>query len=274
MHHSQFAAKLMCQHCGQGNRSREWPLAGDRVPLYHQREPGRYQVKVHCPHCTQDWYVVWDLDPGPIRPLDSADEPLDLNDSYVKNKFALSSGDVEIPTGTLGIVKQIYPGGMTVVEFPTLGVEGSWLDSVFSKASRPDSNIPATRREPDSRSPEMNADPLPPREPGQIQVAHADRVRLSFHIILTLTVIVVGFLLAAEIFEFWIGPQIFIITNHGPKSGIIGGFSAIFHGEIGYGIQLISYGLTRGIPGKINIALLILLVGLGTYLKIFRKKGQ
>ena len=136
MHHSKYAAKLICPHCGQNNRSEDWPVNGDRTPLYHQREPGRYQVKVHCPHCSEDWYVAWDQDPGPIRRLDSADEPLGSEDVYVKNKFELSGGNKSIPTGTLGVVKKSYPGGMVIVAFPSLGVEGSWTDDVFTKVSQ------------------------------------------------------------------------------------------------------------------------------------------
>lgn len=34
------------------------------VAFYCQKEPGQYQVTVHCPHCSKDWYVVWDDNPG------------------------------------------------------------------------------------------------------------------------------------------------------------------------------------------------------------------
>jgi hypothetical protein len=66
---SQFAAHLHCQHCYQPMAAREWPVNGDLVAIYHQKEPGRYSLKLTCPHCGKDWYVVWDQDPGPIRPL-------------------------------------------------------------------------------------------------------------------------------------------------------------------------------------------------------------
>jgi len=69
MHISQFASKLRCKHCGKTHGAQEWPQYGDGIPFYYQAEPGRYQVKVRCPHCNQDWYVVWDDDPGPTRPL-------------------------------------------------------------------------------------------------------------------------------------------------------------------------------------------------------------
>jgi len=69
MHISQFADKLRCYHCGKTNSVKEWPVSGDYVPFYHQKEPGNYTLKVTCPHCGKDWYVVWDDYPGPIRPL-------------------------------------------------------------------------------------------------------------------------------------------------------------------------------------------------------------
>ena len=28
-----------------------------------EEEPGAFKVKIHCPHCGEDWYVVWDRDP-------------------------------------------------------------------------------------------------------------------------------------------------------------------------------------------------------------------
>ncbi|MDH5703905.1 MAG: hypothetical protein OEY99_06790 [Aigarchaeota archaeon] len=69
MHISEFADKLPCVHCGKINRVKEWPVSGDYVPFYHQKEPGRYTLKVTCPHCGREWYVVWDDNPGPIKPL-------------------------------------------------------------------------------------------------------------------------------------------------------------------------------------------------------------
>jgi len=136
MHHSRYAAKLIRKHCGQSNRSEDWPIEGDKTPLYYQTQPGRYQVKVHCPHCAKDWYVVWDQDPGPIRRLESVDEPLGSKDVYVKNRFELFSGGKKIPPGTLAVVKKSYPGGMVIVSFPSLGEEGSWTDDVFTQVSR------------------------------------------------------------------------------------------------------------------------------------------
>jgi len=45
-------------------------MNGDATPFYFQDEPGRYTLKVSCPHCGKDWYVVWDDDPGPIKTID------------------------------------------------------------------------------------------------------------------------------------------------------------------------------------------------------------
>jgi Zn finger protein HypA/HybF involved in hydrogenase expression len=69
IHISQFANELRCKHCGQINQASEWPERGDWVPFYHQDEPGRYTLTLTCPHCGKEWYVVWDDDPGPIKPL-------------------------------------------------------------------------------------------------------------------------------------------------------------------------------------------------------------
>jgi hypothetical protein len=135
MHHSRYAGKLVCSRCGQANRSEQWPARGDATPFYYQTEPGRYQVVVHCAHCAKDWYVVWDQDPGPVTRLDSVAEPLGTADVFVRNNFDLSCGGRSIPEGTLGVVKKSYPGGMVVVAFPTLGVEGSWTDDVFTQVS-------------------------------------------------------------------------------------------------------------------------------------------
>jgi hypothetical protein len=66
---SQFASHLTCQHCHQPQPAREWPVNGDMVAIYYQKEPGRYSLKMTCPHCGKDWYVVWDQDPGQILPL-------------------------------------------------------------------------------------------------------------------------------------------------------------------------------------------------------------
>jgi hypothetical protein len=49
---------------------KEWPVNGDHVPFYVQKEPGNYTLKVTCPHCVRVWYVVWDDYPRPILPLD------------------------------------------------------------------------------------------------------------------------------------------------------------------------------------------------------------
>lgn len=157
MHHSQYAAKLVCKHCGQNNRSEDWPVDGDRTPLYYQTEPGHYQVKVHCPHCAKDWYVVWDQDPGPMRRLDSVDEPIGSREVYVKNKFELHGGGKNIPTGTLGVVKRSYPGGMVIVAFPSLGVQDSWTDDVFIQASQEEAARLKIERTPVLPSPKVKS---------------------------------------------------------------------------------------------------------------------
>jgi hypothetical protein len=66
---SQFASHLPCQHCSQPQAAKEWPANGDMTALYYQKEPGRYSLKMTCPNCGRDWYVVWDQDPGPFLPL-------------------------------------------------------------------------------------------------------------------------------------------------------------------------------------------------------------
>ncbi len=69
MHISLLANDLHCAHCHSQNAATEWPLNGDHTALYSQREPGQYSLAIHCPSCDKDWYVVWDMDPGPIKPL-------------------------------------------------------------------------------------------------------------------------------------------------------------------------------------------------------------
>ena len=66
---SQFAGDLVCQHCFNKNEAQSWPVNGDMVPFYYQTEKGNYNLTVICPHCGQEWYVVWDQDPGPIQTL-------------------------------------------------------------------------------------------------------------------------------------------------------------------------------------------------------------
>lgn len=68
-HISQFAGALKCQHCGKSQEAKEWPLSGDSVPFYYQKDPGKYSLKLICPHCDKTWYVVWDNNPGSIIPL-------------------------------------------------------------------------------------------------------------------------------------------------------------------------------------------------------------
>ncbi len=69
MNISQFAGALPCQHCSQPQRAKEWPIKGDYVAFYYQKEHGKYSLKLTCPHCGKDWYVVWDDNPGTISPL-------------------------------------------------------------------------------------------------------------------------------------------------------------------------------------------------------------
>jgi len=70
VHISQFAHELRCKHCSKPHGTTKWPLQGDYVPFYFQAEPGRYPLKVQCPHCGKEWYVVWDQNPGPVAELD------------------------------------------------------------------------------------------------------------------------------------------------------------------------------------------------------------
>ena len=69
MHISQFASNFRCKHCGKIQGTREWPASVDRVPFYSQDEPGNYMLKMNCPHCGKDWYVVWDDNPGLVQPF-------------------------------------------------------------------------------------------------------------------------------------------------------------------------------------------------------------
>jgi hypothetical protein len=66
---SHLANQLNCQHCFETHSATRWPVRGDYTPLYFQEEPGNYSLKVNCPHCHRDWYVVWDTDPGQIVDL-------------------------------------------------------------------------------------------------------------------------------------------------------------------------------------------------------------
>lgn len=69
MHISLFANELSCQYCHKTHGTKEWPIHGDMVAFFYQKEPGNYTLQVRCPHCERDWYVVWDNDPGPVKPL-------------------------------------------------------------------------------------------------------------------------------------------------------------------------------------------------------------
>lgn len=67
---SVFANQLFCKHCGKQHGTSRWPVHGDLTPLYFQSDPGNYTLDVKCPHCGKPWYVVWDVDPGPIETLE------------------------------------------------------------------------------------------------------------------------------------------------------------------------------------------------------------
>ena len=69
MHISQFASTIRCPCCSLLCATTQWPVNGDRVPFYAQRDTGKFQVPVDCGHCGKRWYVVWDEDPGPIQTL-------------------------------------------------------------------------------------------------------------------------------------------------------------------------------------------------------------
>jgi hypothetical protein len=58
---------LRCPHCSARNRAVLWPKGGDIVPCYFQstasRSDGAFRLPVTCPHCTREWFVVWDQQP-------------------------------------------------------------------------------------------------------------------------------------------------------------------------------------------------------------------
>jgi hypothetical protein len=66
---SNFAQDLCCQHCGETHGTPNWPVNGDKKPFYFEDEPGEHSLSVACPHCGKQWFVVWDVYPGPIEPL-------------------------------------------------------------------------------------------------------------------------------------------------------------------------------------------------------------
>ena len=69
---SHFAQKLRCQHCGKDHGTSKCPVNGDAKPFYFQSESGKHTLPVTCPHCGKEWYVVWDVNPGPIESLRGA----------------------------------------------------------------------------------------------------------------------------------------------------------------------------------------------------------
>jgi len=69
MHFSHFASELRCVHCGKTHGVSIWPLRGDAVSFYYDKEPGNFTLQVTCPHCNATWYVFWDHNPGPPTEL-------------------------------------------------------------------------------------------------------------------------------------------------------------------------------------------------------------
>ncbi len=80
MHQSIYAHRLKCKHCGEFHGTNKWPLNGDTVAFYNQKDIANYSLKVTCPHCNNDWYVVWDRDPGQIQPLSVIRERKSIHD--------------------------------------------------------------------------------------------------------------------------------------------------------------------------------------------------
>lgn len=69
LHISQFADSVRCVHCNEVSKTLDWPIRGDYVPFYYQKEKGNYNLTVTCPQCQKEWYIVWDQDPGPIKKI-------------------------------------------------------------------------------------------------------------------------------------------------------------------------------------------------------------
>lgn len=69
LHRSVFADQLLCKYCESKNRTTQWPADGDSVAFAYEAEPGNFNLKVHCPDCENDWYVVWDENPGRLETL-------------------------------------------------------------------------------------------------------------------------------------------------------------------------------------------------------------
>ena len=69
---SAFADQLICKYCGVENHTTQWPTDGDSVAFAYEAEPGNFNLKVHCPNCEKDWYVVWDENPGQLETVHAA----------------------------------------------------------------------------------------------------------------------------------------------------------------------------------------------------------
>lgn len=66
---SQFANDLHCAYCNKLNVAPQWPTHGDMVYFYAQTQektkerPGAHRIKVLCPFCNKEWFIVWDQSP-------------------------------------------------------------------------------------------------------------------------------------------------------------------------------------------------------------------
>ena len=69
IHISNYAGELRCSYCGKSCKSNIWPLGGDNVPFYFQKEKGKYSLPVDCSECGKTWFVVWDSNPGKFEHL-------------------------------------------------------------------------------------------------------------------------------------------------------------------------------------------------------------
>jgi len=61
---SKYALELRCMLCGKIHQAETWPVRGDFTSFYFQEEKGNYFTTIYCPYQDQEWYVVWDADPG------------------------------------------------------------------------------------------------------------------------------------------------------------------------------------------------------------------
>lgn len=66
---SQFASNLRCPHCNQVQSADYWAVNGDSIVFCIETSPKTYNLEITCPNCSKKWFVVWDNDPGLIKPL-------------------------------------------------------------------------------------------------------------------------------------------------------------------------------------------------------------